>query len=87
MSAEETITFSGLPSGTTYTITQTNDNGYTSQNSTSGKITSNITEVTISNTKDTSDNPDTGINIKYIPFMLMFLMAICGLIMIKKNKK
>lgn len=72
----ESVTFENVPSGTKYTVSEPNPDGYTQSydNKKEGTITSEGVTTIVTNTKD--GNVETGITLDSLPFVL--ILAVCA---------
>ena len=89
LSHDETATFSNLPYGVSYAISETDysEQGYTTVDSgnSTGVIGNASQAVTFTNTKD-GGTPDTGITLDTLPYILVFgLVMIAAVVMIMRK--
>lgn len=88
----QSVTFNNIPSGVTYTVTETNpnttENGY-NYTATSvgeeGEITDSAE--TASFTNDWNETPDTGIELETLPFVVLMAAAFVGMMMLIARRR
>ncbi len=88
----QSVTFNNIPSGVTYTVTETNpnttDNGYNytvDKEGDTGEITDSAE--TASFTNDWNETPDTGIELETLPFVVLMAAAFVGMMMLIARRR
>ncbi len=85
---DDSVTFSNLPAGVTYTVSENKENytateTYSDENKT---ITANDTD-TVDVTNTLTNNIDTGISMDSLPYILMLAAAVCGMVVFFAKKR
>ncbi len=87
LSDEDTVSFTNIPSGITYTVSEDPD-GYTSSltnNTTSSTTTGEAVSITVTNTLD--DEVPTGVNLDSLPYVMILAVVALGAVYVISRRR